>query len=120
MPLQFGWDAARRSEQGQAEYALKSRGMFCSNVGYPFIFESDEYPEECEARCTSMTACMLFTIYLETGWCQLSSRCIEESAAGDGSAITFEKKLTGRRCDEHSPAAECFGGWVAELGKSIR
>eukprot|EP00929_Paragymnodinium_shiwhaense_P121738 TRINITY_DN94110_c0_g1_i1.p1 TRINITY_DN94110_c0_g1~~TRINITY_DN94110_c0_g1_i1.p1 ORF type:complete len:201 (+),score=48.57 TRINITY_DN94110_c0_g1_i1:107-709(+) len=124
LPLVMGWATGRLGQlaaRGGAamHYAHHSSGNFCSNRGYPFIFESDDGPEECLERCTEMPTCMFFTAY-GNGWCQLSSRCVEEHPAGDGSAMTFQKKLPVDVCGTHSPAAHCFGEFAAPLGKSIR
>ncbi|CAE8639076.1 unnamed protein product [Polarella glacialis] len=121
MPLQFGWGAARLSELAAGiEYTQLSQGMFCANGGHPFMFEGTEYPEGCEKRCTEVASCTHFTFFLSTGWCQITSRCLEEVPAEDSSATTFAKILQESTCSDHSPKAECFGGWAAELGKPIR
>merc|ERR1739841_254996 len=94
LPLPYGWRSGRQNEVAkEADYDLHSAGRFCSNRGYPFLFESDDWPDDCEKRCTEMPTCMFFTAYLEHGWCQLSSRCVEEVEAGDPSAVTFRRKV---------------------------
>mmetsp|Transcript_86469 Transcript_86469/g.181050 ORF Transcript_86469/g.181050 Transcript_86469/m.181050 type:complete len:396 (+) Transcript_86469:893-2080(+) len=121
IPLPMGWHMQRLSQLGEGlGYEHVSTGKYCRNYGYPFLVESDDWPQDCQARCTATPTCMYFTVYLEHGWCQLSSRCNQELEAGDPSAVTFMKKVPHDECDSHSPPARCFGGWVAELSKPIK
>merc|ERR1712150_95968 len=85
-----------------------SSGNYCSNSGHPFLWEGDEYPEECAARCTTTPACMFFTAFVENVWCQINSRCEEESKAGDGSSHTFSKVLPRVVCSANSPSLSCY------------
>merc|ERR1712150_209518 len=120
VPLEFGWPASRLSELAvNIGYTQKSTGMFCSNHGYAFIFEGTDDPEDCLKRCTFEPACMYFTAY-STGWCQIISRCNEEHTAGDGTSVTYQKEFPVDICPWHSPNAECYGDWVAALGKPIK
>merc|ERR1712110_1197288 len=71
VPLQFGWAASRLGEIGtQIEYVQHSTGKFCDNDGHPFVFESDDFPEDCQARCTEEPRCTFYTAFTEHGWCQ--------------------------------------------------
>merc|ERR1712216_597599 len=120
IPLPFGFRSAHLAQlRREVSYAPHSRGMYCSNDGHPFLFESDHLPEDCVAMCSADPACMSLTVYLQHGWCQLSSRCVEQQPAGDPSSETYVKILGGDGCNGASPPAACFGGWVADLGKPI-
>ena len=52
----------------------------------PGLFE----PGECVSRCTRAHNCAFVTLY-RNGWCQLGSKCLQESPAGDSSAMTYAK-----------------------------
>mmetsp|Transcript_48996 Transcript_48996/g.79516 ORF Transcript_48996/g.79516 Transcript_48996/m.79516 type:complete len:201 (-) Transcript_48996:136-738(-) len=120
IPMQFGWEASRLAEKkSQVQYTQQSTGMFCANNGHPFIFEGTDDPNDCVQKCTDIARCTHVTAYLSSGWCQIAIRCAEEAEAGDASSITLAKTLSSASCS-HSPKAECFGGWVAELGKPIK
>ncbi|CAK9045189.1 unnamed protein product [Durusdinium trenchii] len=88
------------------DYHPYSTGNFCNNGGkVPFLVEGLFEPGECVSRCTRAHNCAFVTLY-RNGWCQLGSKCLQESPAGDSSAMTYAKVVKSVCKDE-----ECWGGW---------
>ncbi|CAK9045220.1 unnamed protein product [Durusdinium trenchii] len=110
LPLAMGWDASRSWDSctslSAVDYHPYSTGNFCNNGGkVPFLVEGLFEPGECVSRCTRAHNCAFVTLY-RNGWCQLGSKCLQESPAGDSSAMTYAKVVKSVCKDE-----ECWGGW---------
>ncbi|CAK9045193.1 unnamed protein product [Durusdinium trenchii] len=98
------WDSC--TSLSAVDYHPYSTGNFCNNGGkVPFLVEGLFEPGECVSRCTRAHNCAFVTLY-RNGWCQLGSKCLQESPAGDSSAMTYAKVVKSVCKDE-----ECWGGW---------